>query len=146
MSAVTQPLTVLFVCNLNRVRSPMAAALAHRLGGAVVVADSCGLVAADEIDPFVAAVMAEIGIDLTEHQPKGFDGVRAEAFDLIISLTPEAARRVATLAGLDSTAIEVWPVADPTLEDGSREQRLEAYRAVRDDLRRRLAARFGPAG
>ena len=137
-----RPAAILFACNLNRVRSPMAAALAQSMG---LIADSCGLLAADEIDPFAAAVMAEIGADLTAHAPKAFEAVPAGAFDLVVSLTPEAHRRAEANTTMGGPASEFWPIDDPTLASGSREQRLEAYRAVRQDLKRRLAARFGQA-
>ncbi|HTK35199.1 MAG TPA: low molecular weight phosphatase family protein [Caulobacteraceae bacterium] len=132
----SDPPVVLFACNLNRVRSPMAAALAQRLG---LGADSCGLSATDAVDPFLAAVMLEVGVDLSEHQPKTFADVNGETFDLIIALTPEARERLAGSA----TPVEYWPTADPTLADGSREQRLDAYREVRRALQRRLSERFG---
>jgi protein-tyrosine-phosphatase len=137
---------VLFACNLNRVRSPMAAALARRIGGDRLYTDSCGLVAAEEIDGFAAAVMAELGLDLTEHAPKTFEAVRDRPFDLIVSLTPEAHRRAEEIARDRGIAAEYWPAADPTEEGGSREQRLTAYRAVRDELKRRLTERFGRPG
>ena len=136
------PDAVLFACNLNRVRSPMAAALLrHRLGARVFV-DSCGLKPADEVDPFAAAVMAEVGLDVSGHRPKGFDELEDDSFDLVISLTPEAHHRAVELARRRAVDLEYWPVHDPTLEGGSREQRLAAYRNLRQELGRRLDARF----
>jgi protein-tyrosine-phosphatase len=140
--AEDRPSAVLFACNLNRVRSPMAAALLQRRFGSAIVAESCGLRPADEIDPFVVAVMDEIGLDLEHHRPKGFDEVADMDFDLVVSLTPEAQHRAVEMAR-GGAEIEYWPTIDPTLTEGSREQRLEAYRMVRDELDRRLAERFG---
>jgi protein-tyrosine-phosphatase len=139
------PRTVLFACNLNRVRSPMAAALLHRLRGSGVIVDSCGLTPADDIDPFVLAVMQEVGIDLTQHRPKLFDSVSDGGFDVVVTLTPEAQARAVALIDGDATALEYWPTEDPTLETGSREQRMAAYRRVRDTLDSRLRERFGEA-
>jgi protein-tyrosine-phosphatase len=139
----TLPASVLFACNLNRVRSPMAEALARRLSGGALFTDSCGLSAPDGADPFLAVVMHEIGIDLSERRPKTFDELQDGGFDLVISLTPEAHRRAVEMTRRRAVAVEYWPTADPTLASGSREQRLDAYRAVRDDLSRRLAERFG---
>ena len=140
---MADPRAVLFACNLNRVRSPMAEALARRIGGPGLYTDSCGLIAADDIDPFVWAVMAEIGVDLADHQPKAFEAVADQPFDLIVSLTPEAQRRAEAIALGRAVETEYWPIPDPTLAGGSREQRLDAYREAREDLKRRLVQRFG---
>lgn len=137
------PSAVLFVCNLNRVRSPMAAALARRMLGPQVFTDSCGLVAAEEIDPFAQAVMQEVGLDLAGHRPKTIQELKDGAFGLVVSLTPEAHARAVELARGRSTAVEYWPIPDPTLAEGAREQRLEAYRQARRELERRLRERFG---
>jgi protein-tyrosine-phosphatase len=143
-----RPAAVLFACNFNRVRSPMAEALLKRLVGDRIYVDSCGLrhaaeEARSEADPFTRAVMAEIGCDLTGHAPKTFDELDDDSFDLVISLTPEAQHHAVELARGRSTAIEYWPTYDPTLTEGSREARLAAYREVRDGLARRIAERFG---
>ncbi|MEW6018120.1 MAG: low molecular weight phosphatase family protein [Pseudomonadota bacterium] len=140
------PGAVLFACNFNRVRSPMAEALAKRLFGDRVYVDSCGLKSdedADGADPFVGAVMAELGVDLQSHQPKTFDDLEDSSFDVVISLTPEAQHRAVELARHNAVEIEYWPTHDPTLAEGSRENRLAAYREVRDALAARLKARFG---
>ena len=136
------PDAVLFVCNLNRVRSPVAAALLRHRFGARVFVDSCGLKPADSVDPFAAAIMAEVGLDLSEHRPKGFDDLEDDSFDLVISLTPEAHHRAVELARGRAVELEYWPIYDPTLEGGSREQRLTAFRNLRRELGRRLDARF----
>jgi protein-tyrosine-phosphatase len=151
------PGAVLFACNFNQVRSPMAEALLKRLVGTSIFVDSCGLKRArptqeddgedDEgparADPFVEAVMAELDCDLSLHRPKTFDDLEDNSFDLVISLTPEAQHRSVELARGRAADIEYWPTQDPTLADGSREARLAAYREVRDALARRIADRFG---
>jgi protein-tyrosine-phosphatase len=142
------PGAVLFACNLNRVRSPMAEALLKRLLGDKVFVDSCGLREhrADEegreIDPFAAAVMAEIGCDLSDHHAKTFDDLDDDSFDLVISLTPEAQHRAVEMTRGRAAEIEYWPIHDPTLAEGSREARLSAYREVREALARRIRERF----
>ncbi len=138
------PAAVLFACNLNRVRSPMAEALLKRLAGDQVYVDSCGIRATgeDEGDPFVQAVMAEIGCDLSGHEAKTFDRLEDSSFDLVISLTPEAQHRAVELTRGRAAEIEYWPTFDPTLTEGTREARLAAYREVRDALAARIAARF----
>ena len=100
------------------------------------------VVGVSDIDPFVSAVMAEWGEDLSGHKAKGFGDLEDGSFDLIISLTPEAHHRAAEMARARAVNFEYWPIPDPTLETGSRDQRLEAYRHMRDELDRRLRDRF----
>lgn len=145
-----QPAAVLFACNFNRVRSPMAEALLKRLVGDRIYVDSCGLryppfdpEVETGIDPFVETVMGEVGCDLSRHRVKTFDELTDGSFDLIISLTPESEARAQAQARGRSAEVEHWDIADPTLAEGSREARLEAYRQVRDALARRIAERFG---
>jgi protein-tyrosine-phosphatase len=149
-AAAGLPGAVLFACNLNRVRSPMAAGLMRRLFGHAVFVDSCGLHAGsrrDDLaygaDPFAVAVMDELGVDLTGHNPKNFDDLEDSSFDVAISLSPEAHHRAGELARRRAIEVEYWPTFDPTLVEGGREARLAAYRDVRDALERRLRARFG---
>ena len=136
------PDAVLFACNLKRVLSLVAAALLRHRFGARVFVDSCGLKPAGSVDPFAAAVMAEVGLDLSGHRPKGFDELEDDSFDLVISLTPEAHHRAVELARGRAVELEYWPIYDPTLEGGSREQRLAAFRNLRSELGRRLDTRF----
>jgi protein-tyrosine-phosphatase len=141
------PGAVLFACNLNRVRSPMAEGLMKRLFGDRVFVDSCGLRGGedDSVDPFVAAVMDEIGVDLAEHRRQTFDDLDADAFDVVISLTPEAHHRAVELTRARSVDIEYWPTLDPTIAMGAREVVLDAYRTVRAGLEARILRRFPQA-
>ena len=143
---VTLPGAVLFACTLNRVRSPMAEGLMKRLYGTRVFVDSCGLHAdaADLADPFVVAVMDEIGVDVSGHRAKSFDDLEDGSFDLVVSLSPEAQHRAVELARGRAVEIEYWPTHDPTLVVGTRETMLAGYREVRDQLEARLLQRFGP--
>ncbi|MEN3977120.1 arsenate reductase ArsC [Emcibacter sp. SYSU 3D8] len=135
------PDSVLFACNLNAVRSPMALGLARYLFGKKIFFDSAG-VRAGEMDPFVIAVMDEIGIDLEKHKPKSFDDLEDSSFDLVITLTPEAQHNAMELTRTMACDVEYWPTMDPTLMSGSREQILDAYRDVRDTLMQRIKERF----
>jgi protein-tyrosine-phosphatase len=148
--SLRQPAAVLFACNLNRVRSPMAEALLRRMAGDRIFVDSCGLKRAPEaeedgareVDPLAVAVMAEVGCDLSDFRTKTFDELEDDSFDLVISLTPEAQHRAVEMARGRAVEIEYWPIHDPTLEEGSREVRLAAYRQVRDALAERIRRRF----
>jgi len=137
------PGAVLFACNFNKVRSPMAAALLRLRFGDRIYVDSCGLRPQTDIDPFVVEVMGEWGADLSRHRSKGFDDLTDGSFDVVVSLTPEAHHRAVEMSRARSVQIEYWPILDPTLTEGSREARLGAYRAAREDLVRRITARFG---
>jgi protein-tyrosine-phosphatase len=145
MDAGELPDTVLFACNFNRVRSPMAAALMRLIYGDRVFVDSCGLKRDDneEMDPFVVAVMDEVGADLSHHHRKRFEELEDGSFDIVVSLTPQAQHRAVEMARGRAVDVEYWPTHDPTLTEGSREATLEAYRKVRDDLRQRILERFG---
>jgi protein-tyrosine-phosphatase len=144
-----QPGAVLFACNFNRVRSPMAEALLRRVAGDRIYVESCGIRRAPAnvedvgVDLFAQAVMSELGCDLSRHRTKTFDDVAADSFDLVISFTPEAHVRAVEISRGRAAEVEYWPVFDPTHTEGTREARLSAYRAVRDALLSRIDQRFG---
>jgi protein-tyrosine-phosphatase len=128
------------------VRSPMAAALLRQMLGTSLYVCSAG-VRKGELDPFAAAVMGEIGIDINAHRPITFeelDDLEGLNFDLIVTLAPEAHHKALELTRTLAAEVEYWPTADPTAIEGSREQRMNAYRDVRDQLLQRIRARFSP--
>ncbi|WP_137390926.1 arsenate reductase ArsC [Rhodoligotrophos defluvii] len=135
------PQAVLFACGHNAVRSPMAAGLMRHYYGHRVYVMSCG-VHVGTLDPFAIAVMAELGIDISEHHPMSFDDLQDTMMDVVVSLTPEAHHQALELTRLLPVQVEYWPTLDPTLVSGGREQRLEAYRSVRDSLLARIRGRF----
>jgi len=139
-----QPLAVLFACGLNSVRSPIAAGLFAQMFGRAIYVGSAG-VRKGELDPFAVAVMEEIGVDISRHKPITFeelDDLEGLNFDLIITLAPEAHHRALELTRMSAVDVEYWPTVDPTDAEGSREQRLVAYREVRDQLLNRIRERF----
>jgi protein-tyrosine-phosphatase len=135
------PPAVLFACNLNSIRSPMAAALLRYLAGRRTYARSAG-VRVGERDPFAIAVMDEIGIDMSKHQPRTIEDLEDTTFDLIVTLAPEAHHKALELTRTMAVDVEYWPTLDPSAATGNREQILDAYRAVRDALFRRIKERF----
>jgi protein-tyrosine-phosphatase len=135
------PGAVLFACTLNSVRSPMAAAILRHLFGRFVYVDSVGA-RAGELDALAVEVMDEIGIEIGKHKPKSFDEFEDTSFDLVVTLSPEAHHKAMELTRTSAAKVEYWPTMDPTAVEGSRDQRLAAYRAVRDELERRIQARF----
>lgn len=135
------PSAVLFACTMNSVRSPMAEGIMKYLHGKRVYVDSAGA-RQGEIDGFAIAVMDEIGIDLTKHKAKTFDQLEDSSFDLVITLSPEAQHKAVEMTRVMACDVEFWNTFDPTIVEGSREERLAAYRKVRDELMRRIKERF----
>lgn len=135
------PGSVLFVCSMNAVRSPIAELLAKQLLPKGIYVQSAG-VRAGEADPFAVAIMGEKGLDLARHKPRTFSDIEDSFFDLIITLAPEAHHKAMELTRHQAVDVEYWPTQDPTLVQGSRSHILEAYRAMRDGLAARIKARF----
>jgi protein-tyrosine-phosphatase len=138
------PAAVLFACTMNAVRSPMAAAILQHLAGQRSYVVSAG-VKRGAPDPFVAEVMSEIGIDVTNHAPRTIAELDDTSFDLIVSLSPEAHHQALELTRTFAVDVEYWPTFDASIMigQGSREQVLDAYRGVRDALFSRIKQRFG---
>jgi protein-tyrosine-phosphatase len=141
------PGAVLFVCTMNAVRSPMAAAILRHLAGRRSYVQSAG-VRAGGVDAFAAAVMLEIGIDISRHAPHTLRELHDTSFDLIITLSPEAHHQALELTRTMAVDVEYWPTFDPTamLGQASREQLLQAYREVRNGLFWRIKQRFALEG
>ena len=137
------PGSVLFSCSENAVRSPMAAGLMKHFYGSVVYVDSAG-VRAEEVDGFTVAVMDEIGIVIAGHKGKTFDGLEDSSFDVVISLSPEAQHKAVEMTRTMACEVIFWHTFDPSVVEGSREVRLDAYRQVRDALLARIHEQFPP--
>ncbi len=136
-----RPSSVLFACSMNAVRSPMAEALAKQILGRNMFIDSAG-VQSKALDPFAMCVMRELGIEISAHHTKTFDDIHADSFDLIIALSQEAFERVKELCHTADFETEYWPISDPTDCGNTRDQKLEAYRMARDDIKNRIIARL----
>jgi protein-tyrosine-phosphatase len=141
----SRPHAVLFACGMNSVRSPMAAGLLHQMFGTNLYVGSAG-VQKGELDPFAVAAMQEIGIDISRHRPITFEeleDLEGLNFDLIVTLSPPAHHKALELTYKVAADVEYWPTMDPAASEGNREQRLNAYREVRDQLMARIRGRFG---
>ncbi len=123
----------------------MAEGILKRLHGRQIYVDSAGL-RPGPLDPFAVAVMDEIGVDLTRHRPKSFEDLEDGSFDLIVSLSPEAQHHAVEMTRTMACDVEFWNTMDPSIVEGSRETRLDAYRQVRDSLMRRIQERFPALG
>ncbi len=143
------PQSVLFCCDHNAVRSPMAEAMMKAFYGQRCYVQSAGVRGSMEVDGFSVAVCAELGLELARHRTRSFEemqewGDDLTGFDLIVALSPASLRMAQELTRHAAVEIEYWPVLDPTGLGRRREERLEAYRQTRDQIRARLTARFGP--
>ena len=135
------PSAVLFMCGMNAIRSPLAEAIARaRLPNVVV--RSAGVHTGTR-DPFVDAVIAERGLPADEYGPQDFEDIGDGLFDLVIALSEDAHAEARELARTADMVVEFWPMPDPSLVEGKREQRMDAYRALADALERRIVERFG---
>jgi protein-tyrosine-phosphatase len=132
-----RPQSVLFACSMNAVRSPMAEALAKQYFGRDIYFASAG-VRAGELDGFAIAAMEELGIDISRHKPHTFEDLEDSSFDVIISLSPEAHHRALEFTRTMAVEVIYWPTIDPTAVQGTRENRLEAYRNVREGLSKKI--------
>jgi len=135
------PGSVLFACTSNSIRSPMAEAILKHLLGHRIYVDSAGIRSRD-VDGFAVAVMQEIGIDLSRHNAKTFNDLQDSSFDLVVTLSPEAQHRAVEMTRTMACDVEFWNTFDPSIVEGSREERLAAYRQVRDQLMARIKERF----
>jgi len=142
------PQSVLFACAMNSVRSPMAESLLQHMFPQGLYVKSAGA-RKGELDPFAIAIMAELGQDISTHKPQTFEELEdweGLNFDLIITLSPEAHHKALELTRTLAADVEYWPTPDPTDAEGSREQRMQAYRDVCDGLVMRIRKRFTRSG
>ncbi|MGB3405918.1 MAG: low molecular weight phosphatase family protein [Jannaschia sp.] len=142
------PQSVLFCCDHNAVRSPMAEGLMKKLHGMDIYVQSAGVKNDLEIDGFAIAVCKEIGIELSRHRARSFDEMREwgddlEGFDLIVALSPASQRRALELARHAHIDVEYWPILDPTGLGEGRDAKLASYRQTRDQIMGKLKERFG---
>jgi len=120
---------VLFMCTHNAGRSQMAAALLAREGGDAVRVTSAGSQPASQVNPAVAAAMAEIGVDISREIPKPLAAGQAEAADIVISMGCGDACPV-----FPGKRYLVWDLPDPAGLS------VEQVRPIRDDIAARVQA------
>jgi arsenate reductase len=142
------PHSVLFCCDHNAVRSPMAEALMKKFYGQRAYVQSAGVRNDMEIDGFSIAVCREIGVELDRHQSRSFEemqerGEDLSQFDLVVALSPISQKAALDLTRFYHLAVEYWPILDPTAIGEGREAKLAAYRQARDQIRARMVDRFG---
>lgn len=143
------PQSVLFCCDHNAVRSPMAEGIMKKMYGMDTYVQSAGVRNDLEIDGFSIAVCQEIDVELQRHRSRSFDemeqwGDDLSSFDLIVALSPASQRRALELTRYYSLTVEYWPILDPTGLGESRTDRLVSYRQTRDQIIGRLQDKWGP--
>ncbi|MCL3882333.1 low molecular weight phosphatase family protein [Marivita sp. GX14005] len=141
------PQSVLFCCDHNAVRSPMAEGIMKKLYGFESYVQSVGVVNDLEIDGFAIAVCKEIGVEMSRHRSRSFDdleqmGEALSGFDLIVALSPASQRRALDLTRFYHLTVEYWSIMDPTGLGETREQKLNAYRQTRDQLVDRMQQKW----
>ena len=144
------PQSVLFCCDHNAVRSPMAEGIMKKFYGTGTYVQSVGVKNDLEIDGFSIAVCQELGVELSRHRSRSFDemeewGDDLGSFDLVIALSPASQRRALDLTRYNHLEVEYWPILDPTGLGETREAKLASYRDARDQIVGRLTDRWGPA-
>ena len=142
------PQSILFCCDHNAVRSPMAEGIMKKMYGTGTYAQSVGVINDLEIDGFSIAVCEEIGVELSRHRSRSFDemerwGDDLSSFDLIVALSPASQRRALELTRLFHLTVEYWPILDPTGIGETREMKLVSYRQTRDQIESKLREKWG---
>ena len=143
------PQSVLFCCDHNAVRSPMAEGIMKKFYGTGAYVQSVGVLNDLEIDGFAIATCEEIGVELSRHRSRCFDemeqwGDDLSSFDLIVALSPASQRRALELTRFFHLTVEYWPILDPTGLGETRETKLASYRQTRDQIVDQLTRRWGP--
>ncbi len=144
------PTSVLFCCDYNSVRSPMAEGIMKKLHGDRIYVQSAGVRHEQEIDGFSVAVCGEIGVELVRHRTRSFEemeewGDEIDGYDLIVALSPASLRRAQEYTRYHAIQVEYWPIVDPTGIGDTRDEKLAAYRLARDQILERIHDRFPPA-
>ena len=142
------PQSVLFCCDHNAVRSPMAEGIMKKLYGFDSYVQSVGVVNDLDIDGFAIAVCREIGVELDKHRSRSFEeleemGEALSGFDLIVAMSPASQRAALELTRFYHLKVEYWPIMDPTGLGETRETKLNASRQTRDQIMEKLKSRWG---
>ena len=142
------PQSILFCCDHNAVRSPMAEGIMKKLYGTGYYVQSVGVVNDLEIDGFSIAVCEEIEVQLSRHRSRSFDEMKQwgddlSSFDLVVALSPASQRRALELTRLFHLTVEYWPILDPTGIGETREMKLVSYRQTRDQIVNKLKEKLG---
>jgi len=139
--------SVLFCCNYNSVRSPMAEGIFKNLLGRKIFVQSAGVFDTLEIDGFTVKVCDEINVKLSKHRVKSLREMEKEggfvgSFDLIIPLTKESSEEAHRYSTYQSVIIEDWIVDEPIKVENNFNKTLCSYRVTRDIIFDKINERF----
>ena len=143
------PHSVLFCCDHNAIRSPMAEGMMKKFYGRSAYVHSAGVKNDMEIDGFAVAVCHEIDVELSAHRSRSFEEMKEwgddlGSFDLVVALSPASQRMALELTRVAHLDVEYWAIMDPAGLAEGREAKLALYRGVRDQIQKRMIERFGP--
>jgi len=138
------PNSILFVCQMNMVRSPIAEGLMRQLYPSVERVESCGLSQGDK-EQMVETIMAEIGIDVSDHEPTVLQDYKPENIDVVVAFTPQAFHAAQSYFEGTETEILNWPLPDPGAGSLDVRAMMDSYRAMRDLIKNRILRHFGPS-
>ena len=139
--------SVLFCCNFNSVRSPMAEGIFKKLVGNKIFVQSAGVFDSIEIDGFTVRVCNEIDVKLSKHRVRSLREMEKQGgfiggFDLVIALTSESLNEVKKYSIYSSNIIENWVVQEPLKDENNINQTLVSYRNTRDIIVDKINERF----
>ena len=139
--------SVLFCCNYNSVRSPMAEGIFKKFIGRKIFVQSAGVFDTLEIDGFTVKVCDEINVKLSKHRVRSLKEMEKEGgfigtFDLIIPLTKESSEEAYKYSTYSSVMIEDWVVEEPLKDENNINETLCSYRMTRDIIFDKITERF----
>ena len=127
---------VLILCTGNCVRSQMAEGLLRHLGGSAYEVHSAGSHPNGYVSPLAIEAMREIGIDISAHRSKSISEFASQRFGTVITVCDSAAEECPVFPGAPQRIH--WSIWDPGAVTGAHEEKLAAFRRIRDDLAARL--------
>jgi len=131
---------VLFICTHNSARSQMAQAFLNHLCGDRYLAFSAGTKPSG-VNPYAVEVMREVGINISHHRSKSVKEFEGEEFDYVITVCDSAKEECPYFAGGKKQIHKSFP--DPSSYEGTREEKLEFFRKVRDEIKEWIEETFG---
>ena len=126
---------VLILCTGNSARSQMAEGLLRHLANGGIEVESAGT-APSRVNPLAIEAMREIGIDISRHRSKSVEEFARQSFDVVITVCDNARESCPVFPGAPERIH--WSYEDPAAVQGNHDEKLAAFRRVRNDLARRL--------
>ena len=132
---------VLFLCTGNSVRSQMAEGLLREMAGHRFEVLSAGTNPAG-VNPLAIEVMQEIGIDISKHRSKNVKEFLGKPIEYVVTVCDRAKESCPIFPG--TYKFLSWSLDDPAAVSGTKEEKLLAFRRIRDDISRHIEKHFMP--